>query len=125
MTTAPPTSDLRVYVEATGALLGDKIRLSGSSRERREGLLKDGELDEGCGMLLMPCEGIHTFGTKFPIDVVFLDREYKIIKTSEAVPPRRIRICLRAHSTLELPAGIICARRLKPGLALRIERAVD
>jgi uncharacterized membrane protein (UPF0127 family) len=99
--------------------------LSGSSRERRDGLLKDGELEEGSGMLLLPCEGIHTFGMKFPIDVVFLDRAYRIIKVCETVPPRRMRFCLRAHSTLELPAGIICARQLKPGLALRIERALD
>jgi hypothetical protein len=76
-------------------------------------------------MLLVPCEGIHTFGMKFPIDVVFLDREYRVIKTAESVPPRRIRFCLRAHSTLELPAGIICARQLHPGLALRIERNIE
>jgi uncharacterized membrane protein (UPF0127 family) len=121
--TATQTTDLRIYVESTGALVGDSIRYSGSSSERRQGLLHDNGLDAGSGMLIVPCEGVHTFGMRFPIDVVFLDKSYRIIRTSEAVPPWRIRLCLRAHSTLELPAGVIRSLRLRRGLALRVERA--
>jgi hypothetical protein len=44
---------------------------------------------------------------KFAIDVAYLDRKRKILKVRHSVAPRRISACLRAHSVLELPAGVL------------------
>jgi uncharacterized membrane protein (UPF0127 family) len=91
----------------TGSVIGDRIRHCTTGRDRRVGLLKDSELSPGAGILLEPCEGVHTFGMKFPIDIVFLNRQRKIVALYADVPARRLRLSWRAHSTLELPAGSI------------------
>lgn len=90
-----------------GTMLADRAKAAVTSRERRTGLLRRESLTEGEGLWIAPCEAIHTFGMKFPIDVVFLDRARRVVKIREAVPAWRIAVCLRAHSVLELPAGTV------------------
>ena len=91
----------------SGKVVGDRIRHCTTARDLRVGLLKDTALEPGTGILLEPCEGVHTFGMKFPIDIVFLNRKRKIVALHRSVPARRLRISLRAHATLELAAGSI------------------
>jgi uncharacterized membrane protein (UPF0127 family) len=86
-----------------------------TSKERRVGLLRHERLEAGDGLWISPCEAVHTFGMNFPIDIVFLDRKRKVVKVRESVPPRRIAVCLRAHSVLELPAGTVAVTQTAPG----------
>jgi len=58
-------------------------------------------------MWIIPCEAVHTFFMQFPIDLIYLDRKYRVKKTKAAVPAWRLSACLSAHSVLELPAGAI------------------
>ena len=58
---------------------------------------------------------------KFPIDVIFLDRRKKVLKIRPDMGPRRISLCLWAHSVLELPAGTIAATRTQKGDQLEFE----
>lgn len=85
--------------------LGCDIQLAASSRERRTGLLHHDRLNAGQGLWITPCEGVHTFFMKFPIDVVYLDRRHRVRKVVTELRPWRISLCLLAHSVLELPAG--------------------
>ncbi len=93
-----------------------------TSKKRRKGLLGRTSLSEGEGLWITPCEAIHTIGMKFPIDVVFLSRDRRVVKLKEAVPPGRIAVCLRAHSVLELPAGTVAATNTAVGDRLEFER---
>src|ERR1700741_1012053 len=78
-----------------------------TSAKRRTGLLKHERLDPGDGLWIVPCESVHTFFMKFPIDLVYLDRKHKVKKVRHAVPAWRMSACLTAHSVLELPAGTL------------------
>lgn len=61
-------------------------------------------LDEaGPGLLIPRCRSVHTFGMRFPLDLVFLDRAGRPVSFRRAVPPRRLAWDRRAHATLELP----------------------
>jgi uncharacterized membrane protein (UPF0127 family) len=51
------------------------------------GLLNRKALAQGEGLLLDRCYGIHTFGMRFPIDVVFLDKELRVMRAVPALPP--------------------------------------
>jgi len=88
-------------------LLADRVEVADTSAKRRTGLLKRTGLDPGEGLWIAPCEGIHTFGMKFAIDVVFLNRKKKILKVRPNMVRGRMSISLRAHSVLELPAGTL------------------
>ncbi len=62
----------------------------------------------GQGLWIVPCRGIHTFGMRFPIDCVYLDRERTVIHLEEALKPWRLAaIRPLASSVLELPAGTV------------------
>ncbi len=63
-------------------------------------------MDPEGGIYLVPCEGIHTFGMKFPIDVVFLDSKGRVMAVHHGLKPRRLsKILLRAEGVLELAEG--------------------
>lgn len=81
--------------------------MADTSAKRRTGLLKHERLETGDGLWITPCESVHTFFMKFPIDLVYLDKQRKVRKLRHAVGPWRMSACLSAHSILELPAGTI------------------
>ena len=89
----------RQTVLAQGADVAD------TSAKRRTGLLRHERLERGEGLWIVPCESVHTFFMKFPIDLVYLDKRKKVKKVRHAVPAWRMSACLTAHSILELPAG--------------------
>lgn len=99
---------MRVSLAGTEKELGNDIILATSLLDRFRGLLGRTGLKPGQGMMLRPCKGIHTFFMKFPIDVVFLDKENQMIGLYKNLPPNRMTsIYSNAHAVLELPAGTL------------------
>ena len=96
---------LRIRNVTRGTVLADAADIADTSEKRRTGLLKRRSLDRGEGLLIDPCEGIHSFGMKFAFDAVFLDGDRKVFKVRASMPRRPISFCLPAHCVLELPAG--------------------
>ena len=92
-----------------------------TSSKRRVGLLKHERLEPGHGLWITPCESVHTFFMKFPIDLVYLDKKRKVRKVRNAVPAWRLSACLSAHSILELPAGTVEKTGTQAGDELVIE----
>jgi uncharacterized protein len=103
-------------------LLADAAEVADTSAKRRTGLLKSTGLATGQGLWIVPCESVHTFFMKFPIDLVYLDKGRKVRKIRHAVPAWRLSACLTAHSVLELPAGTLERTQTEPGDQLTIEK---
>lgn len=60
--------------------------------------------------------GIHTFGLKFPIDVLILDNDNKVVKMSINLMPNKLLVWNPKYKkVLELPSGIINKKRIKLG----------
>jgi len=106
-----------------GALL--HLMMAGSTLERMRGLLGRAALGPREGMLLPHCGMIHTFGMRYPIDVVYLDREHRVLKVSEALAPRRMGGHWRARSVLELAAGSAAACGIRTGTVLALSGAAQ
>lgn len=85
---------------------------------RLRGLLGRKGLQAGEGLLLRPVGAIHTMFMRFAIDVVFLDRDYTVLKVVENLRPWRFAGARGAKAVLELPRG--GARRLRNGETLVI-----
>lgn len=76
------------------------------------GLMYRKSLPENHGLLLTPCNEIHTFGMKFDIDTVALSKSGEVLLIDVAVPPHKVRPKVDgAYRVLELNAG--CAEKLK------------
>ena len=112
----------KIWVEEnTGEirLLVASLRLADSFWLRLKGLLGTATLPEGEGLLLRPCNCVHTCGMRYAIDVLFLDSDGRILKLVQALAPWRSACCWRAAATLELPAGTGLRQDLKVGQQLR------
>ena len=71
------------------------------------GLMYRKSLAENRGLLLTPCNEIHTFFMRFAIDTVYISKDNTIVYIDEAVEPNKIRKRVKgAYKVLELNAGI-------------------
>jgi len=113
---------LRVRNQTRNTVLGDRIGIADTSAKRKTGLLKHAQLEPGEGLWIAPCEAVHTFMMKFPIDVVFLNRKRKILKVRPNMVRSRIAISFLAHSVLELPAGTLDHTGTEAGDQLEFEK---
>lgn len=67
------------------------------------------------------CNSVHTFFMQKPIDIVFLDRQYRIQRISREVEPRRFRMSGKSAHVLELDATLADKLDLRVGDSLRFE----
>jgi uncharacterized protein len=97
-----------VYNTTRNAVLGDRIRVAETSLSRIIGLLGQRSLELGTGLIIFPSQAIHTVAMRFAIDVIFLDRNWRVVRLRPAMVPYRLTgICWRARCVLELPVGVI------------------
>jgi uncharacterized membrane protein (UPF0127 family) len=84
-------------------LLGE-VRVATSFKDRLIGLMFS-HTDQG-GLLIRPCNSIHTFFMNYSLDVAFLDSKYRVIKVIRNLSPCRITpIYFKAKMVLEMKAG--------------------
>ncbi|HWG21494.1 MAG TPA: DUF192 domain-containing protein [Terracidiphilus sp.] len=117
----PSPEQLRIVNRTRQTGIGDRIEVADRGERRRKGLLGRTGLAPGEGLWIVPCEAVHTFGMKFAIDLIFLDRKWRVVKVRHAVRSGRISGSLRAHSVVELPAGTVRASLTETGDQLDFE----
>ena len=96
-------------------ILAGQVEVADRGAKRRKGLLGRDGLGPGDGLWIVPCESVHTFGMRFAIDLVYVDRKLRVRKVRSGVPPWRLSACLSAHSVIELASGAARASRTEPG----------
>ena len=82
---------------------------------RRRGLLGRERLAATEGLLLSPCKAVHTVGMRFPIDVIFIDRDGRAVRIVRALAPWRMAMSVRAKAVIELAAGTAAASDIQIG----------
>jgi len=113
-----------VLVNATHkTVVSDRCHFANTVLKRMIGLLNRGRFDQGEGLLLDRCYGIHTFGMRFPIDVLFLDKDLHVIRAIKALPPYRTCAVKKSVYVLEVPVGAIEASRTEEGDQIQIRNA--
>ncbi len=85
-------------------VLGHEVPVATSFAARLLGLSHLSREEAGPGLLIPRCSSVHTFGMRFALDLVFLDRAGRPCSVRRRVPPRRLAFDRRASSVLELPA---------------------
>lgn len=111
---------VKVLNASRGGLLAERAAVANTPSSRRRGLLGTEMLEEGDGLLITPCRQVHTLGMRYPIDLVFLDVEGRVVKTVRGLRPWRLSpFVLRARAVLEVPAGTVEGSGTAPGDRLR------
>lgn len=115
---------LRAMNLTRGTMLGDRIRVADSGVTRIVGLLGERVLPTGDGLLIVPSQGVHTWGMQFPIDIAILDDDWSVMATRSNMGPFRItRMFWKAAAVLELPAGTLNTTLTAVGDRLEFNRA--
>jgi uncharacterized protein len=93
---------------------GLTLLVAGDRRSRTLGLARLPALAPDQGLLIERCRSVHTAGMRFALDLVWLDGAGALVRLDHAVPPRRVRSCLRARSVVEAAVG--CGERFAAAL---------
>ena len=106
-----------------GRIVADRLTTAFDSTTRRKGLLQQDSMAEGSALIIAPSNAIHTFFMRFAINVAFVTKDGRVLKTRPAMPAWRIAASLRAFAVVELPAGALGRSGIEPGDQLVIRRA--
>ncbi len=92
------------------SFLANHLRRADTHLSRLVGLMgtPPGALSSGNGLWIVPCHGVHTFGMRYPIDLVYLNQEFEVVHTEENVRPWRVAaVWMESATVLELPPHTI------------------
>jgi uncharacterized protein len=106
--------------------LASELLVAETHWSRLKGLLGTTKIEfyrGGQGLLIVPCHGVHTFGMRYPIDVVYLNAQNVVVYISENVKPWRMTpILASADTILELPARTAAQTLTEVGDEIEIEK---
>ncbi len=104
-----------------GTVLAERAAVAETPGTRRRGLLGTDSLEDGRGLVIVPCRQVHTFGMRYAIDAVFVDKHMRVLHVAKAMKPCRLgALVLKATAAIELPPGKAAATGTEPGDMLEI-----
>lgn len=99
---------MKIINKTKNTSLAEEVMVADTPFRRMKGLLGNKEFSKGTAVLIKPCNSIHTFFMRFPIDVLFVDKGNRIIKAISTIKPFRLtRIYFNAAFAIELPSQTI------------------
>jgi uncharacterized membrane protein (UPF0127 family) len=117
---------MMIAVTCGGVLLGGRIRVASTFGARLLGLMFHKSLPEGSGLLLAPCSSIHMCFMRMALDIVYLDKERRVLGVQKGLKPWRLgRAAKGTAMVLELPAGTLERCALSPGDTLDFTPAAE
>jgi uncharacterized membrane protein (UPF0127 family) len=109
----------RLRSEWTGDIVVERLEIADGFWSRLVGLQFRRAMPAGTGLLLVPCNSLHTCFVRFPLDVVFLDAAGRVLRVQRDLAPWRLAWGPRgSHAALEVCAGLA---HLSVGETLRLE----
>ena len=84
---------------------GRRVACAARRRERMRGLARLDAMPDAYALLIPRCRSVHTFTMRFPLDLIWLGGDGAAVRVDRAVPPNRMRSCLKARSVVEANAG--------------------
>ena len=117
------TSIVRVRNLSRETDLASQASMADSFWRRLRGLLGRDGLQQGEGLVIVPCNSVHMLGMKFPLDVLHLDKSGTVLRALPDLKPGQLGpMVWRSHMAVELPAGTIAASGTVAGDRVSLER---
>ena len=111
----------RITSDNSDLLISNDLKIADTFFRKLFGLVFSAPLKEGEGLLINNCSSIHTFWMRYPIDVLFLGSDNRVIRFFEDLKPFRVTPYIRgAAKTVELKSGSLRVCSLKTGDCLKL-----
>jgi uncharacterized membrane protein (UPF0127 family) len=105
-----------VYNQTRECFLSLNVKAADTTMSRLRGFIGKFKLRADEGIWIVPSRGVHTLGLFFPLDIIYLDENYRVIHLIEYFPSFRIGpLKTQAESVLELPTHTIYSSHTQPG----------
>lgn len=107
--------------------IASNTRIATGFFQRARGLMFERELPPGSALIIDPCGSIHMFFMRFPLDVLYVSRDHRVVRVQEGIRPWRVGPIRTpgAHYVVELPVGAVRASRTEVGDALEREMVTE
>lgn len=113
---------MKIINVTKGVILAEEAVIAETFFTRIRGLLGRKEFRAGQALVIKPCNSIHTFFMRFPIDVLFIDKNNKVVSATPALAAFRIsKVYFNAAYVVELPAGVLKTTATSVGDLLEIK----
>lgn len=113
---------MKIINKTSSAVLAEDVVVADTPFKRMKGLLWRKEFSKGQALILEPCNSIHTFFMRFAIDVLFVDKDNRVVKVVSNIRPFRLSgIYFNAAFAIELPNGTILSTSTKENDTLLLE----
>jgi len=114
---------LVLRVEGRDVPVATTVESAFDSTTRKRGLLGRDALSPDVAFVIAPCSGVHTFGMRFPIDLIFAARDGRVTKVRHSMPASRISIGFGAFAVIEMAAGAVERAGVREGDQLVVGHA--
>lgn len=105
-----------VYNQTRECFLCLGVTPADTTLSRLKGLIGKLKLKLDEGLWVVPSQGVHTLGVLFPLDLIYLDEQHRVLQAIEHFPRFRIApLKIQAASVLELPTHTIYSSQTQPG----------
>lgn len=112
----------RVLNATRSKLIANQSEIAQTIFSRSKGLLGRKCLNKGEALIIKSCNSIHTFFMQFAIDVIFVDKNDRVVRAIENIKPFRLSpIILKSSYVIELSVGAIRSSSTQAGDQLKIE----
>jgi len=110
---------MTVWDRSNNRLIAHNVHVASHFFQRLRGLIGTGGLGEGEGLCIPQCQGVHTFGMKYPLDIIYLNRLGEVVSLVSGLLPNRLGpVNFNSSCVLELASGFILAKNVSKGAQL-------
>ena len=111
---------MRLINQTRGTVLAEDIVFANTPVKRLKGLLGDKSLLDGQALIIKPCNCVHTLFMRFSIDVLFMDKNNKVVKALGRLDPFRFsKLYWKSQVVVELPCGKLKSTQTQDGDSLQ------
>jgi len=114
---------MKIINKTRNTIIANNVVVARGALQRMQGLLGKKSIAYDKALVIEKCNSVHTFFMQFAIDVLFVDKNNKIVGICPALKPWRLSpVFLKASFVIELPAGTIFSAIAQIGDIIFLER---
>lgn len=115
---------MRIYNVTRQTIVAQEYCTASTFFTRFMGLMGKKELPDKKALVIKPCNSIHTFFMRFPIDVLFVDRNNRITHVIESIKPWKVsKVVWNSSHVIELPPGTVKLSKTQIGDTISLDRS--
>lgn len=107
----------------TNEIILQKLVQADHFLSRLRGLMWKKDLPENSGLMINPCNSVHCFFMKFPIDVVFVDKDHRVVHIISNMKPGSISPIVRKSKYVVESNANTVSKQVRIGDRLSMEKS--